>query len=94
VAAMIIKAGTILTTESGEYSDFGYDGPFVVLKDLDQKTVTVDYIKQHKPKHPTDMPDKWGFLNYLSVNKYISEDLPKCAWYLGGYEFEPQIADE
>ena len=91
---MIIKAGTILTTERGIYSDFSYDGPFVVLKDFDQKAVADDYVNQHKPQYSIDRPDKWGFLNYLSVNGYIGEDFPKYAWYLGEYYFEPQIADE
>jgi hypothetical protein len=91
---MIIKAGTILTFEDGEFSDFSYNGPFRVLKDFDQKTVVNDYIRLFKPEYLQDKPDVERFLNYLSVNDYIVDDFPKYAWYLGAYKFEPQIADE
>jgi len=91
---MIIQAGTILTFEDGEFSGFSYNGPFKVLKDFDQRTVVNDYIRLFKPEYLQDKPDVGRFLNYLSVNDYIVDDLSKYAWYLGSYEFEPQIADQ
>jgi hypothetical protein len=91
---MIIQAGTILTFEDGEYSEFSYNGPFRVVKDFDQKKVVNDYIKLFKPEYLQDKPDVERFLNYLSVNDYIVDDFPKYAWYLGAYKFEPQIVDQ
>ncbi len=83
-----IKAGETLTFEHGEYSDFGYDGPYVVLKDFDTATVVQEFRAQEKK------PDVYyihGFIHYLARMGYIEAQATAHTWYLGGYEFRPDF---
>lgn len=35
---MLIKEGTVICLETGEYSDYSFHGPFRALRDFDQRS--------------------------------------------------------
>jgi hypothetical protein len=90
---MIVKSGTVLTLEHGEYSDFAYEGPFVVLRDFDQRGVCEEFTKTY-----TDDELRWMsadvFTAWLSRNGYIVDPTISLRWCLGWYGFNPEIAGE
>ncbi len=47
---MIIQPGTTLTLETGEYSDFTYVGPFLVLRTMDQAELVGTFRERHPPE--------------------------------------------
>ncbi|MGD9670269.1 MAG: hypothetical protein AB7U75_14725 [Hyphomicrobiaceae bacterium] len=90
----IIKAGTILTIETGEYSDFTYHGPFRVLVDLDKEGVAAEYA-EHRPDKYTNWPDRplsnHNFVPFLIKKGYIEDIDEHESWHIGSYgEFKPQ----
>jgi hypothetical protein len=93
-AGMIIKAGTLLTLEHGEYSDRGWDGPFTVKRDFDQAEVSTIFREQWKPKPNSyvNSPSEYDFIAWLTTAGYV-EDAPKTfSWYIGSYGFDPIIS--
>lgn len=81
----IIKAGTILTLEHGEYSDWSYEGPFRVVHDFDQQMAADAFKAANKSTW------SWDFAEWLSREGYV-EDVPDgFRWYLGSYGFNPEI---
>lgn len=83
---MILKAGTILVTAYGEYSDRGTDEPVVVVRDFDPKEVEKLY---RKAIGAAGYAEPSGFTGWLHLHNYIT-DLPCASWYLGAYGLEPQ----
>lgn len=59
------KAGSIVLMETGEYSDFGYEGYLVTLCDLDLCEAIKTYKDQYKPKDKYDTPEPSGFVGWL-----------------------------
>ena len=94
---MLIKRGTILTLESGEYSDSAWHGPFNVLREFDQENVRDLFLGQWANQHPElawNRAEILEFIAWLHRNGYI-EDVPQAqSWHLGGYEFDPEISWE
>lgn len=83
-----IKEGEVIVFEHGEYSDFGYSGPFRALKDFDTATVIGIYrVSVDQPDNP--YISQYGFVEFLLKEKFI-EDVPNVhTWYIGGYGFKP-----
>ncbi len=92
---MKIKAGTILVLEHGEYSDYGFDGPFKVLKDFDQAEIAEVFREQWKPAYEGDTYiSERDFIAWLSKEFYI-KDIAGCHhWHIGSYGFQPEIQSE
>jgi hypothetical protein len=92
----VIKQGTILTFEHGEYSDRGWDGPFTVLKDVDQAEVRDVFLGEWRatPHEDWERASEYDFIGWLSRTGYI-EDVPnQRSWFIGSYGFEPDIDRE
>lgn len=56
-----IKAGQLIMLSSGQYSDFGYNGHFVALENIDRGKV--DHIKrivEDRYKKSNDAYEKWA----------------------------------
>lgn len=85
---MQVKAGTILVPTHGEYSDFNFDGPFVVLRDFDQKEVTDAFMAQAVSD---DDRGHTEFVAWLSKEGYVQDVPTKLEWHLGDYELNPEI---
>lgn len=92
---MIIKEGTTLILEHGEYSDYCFDGPFVVLRTFDQAAVSEAFKAQWQPKYGEDWeePQEEEFIGYLTAQRYI-EPMEAHRWHIGSYRFNPSIQTE
>lgn len=93
---MIIKAGTTLTLTHGEYSDFTYEGPFVVVRDFDQATALDTFRAWWAMEQSESIDEAFSsdvrrkFIGWLHLGGFI-EDVPThVTWYLGAYGFEPR----
>lgn len=73
------KAGSLITLETGEYSDFGYAGPFRVLRDIDIQAVVTEF--KDARGHGVGAGEQ-AFIAWLSAAGYI-EDVDCARWYLG-----------
>lgn len=90
---MKIKAGSILTLETGEYSDFTYHGPFKVLKDINQRQVVELFRAQWKPTLDPgeelgawdNHPDPYEFMWWLTKEGYIEDIASHHSWHIGSY---------
>lgn len=94
---MLIKKGTVLCLETGEYSDYVVHGPFRVLRDFDQGQVVAQFKAQWTPPHEwRDEPDPDEFMGWLVSERYIEDIDPVLRWHLGSYGSmdEVQIQDE
>ena len=65
MTALTYKAGTILMLESGEYSDFGYEGGFVTLAELNLAEAIELFKSEYQSKDEWDTPDPSGFCAWL-----------------------------
>ncbi|KAA0117834.1 hypothetical protein CIW48_26885 [Methylobacterium sp. P1-11] len=91
MADEIIKAGTAIIFDHGEYSDSSYTGPFRVERDIDKYPLAEAYREQWKPSEDgwQEEPDYDGFIIWLHKEGYIS-DLQATSWHIGSYgRFEP-----
>ncbi len=88
----MFKTGQLLILEAGRH-DFGYAGPFRVLKNFTKAKAAQAYeASTHKSNHTPRSFSAW-----LKHKGYIEE--ADCGfWFLGGYGFDPldykAIADE
>lgn len=91
---MKINRGATIIFETGEYSDYTFLGPFMVVKAFDQAEI-IEKFKGAKvePNCFEDGPDPSEFVPWLSKEGYI-QDIPNVhAWHIGSYgrfEAEPQ----
>jgi len=99
---MLLKKDEFLTLETGEYSDFTYIGPFIVLKDFDTVEISEEYREKDPKKseevtytypngHTVNYTKEEGcspdrFISFLSSEGYI-KDVENCtSWHVGSYE--------
>jgi hypothetical protein len=61
----IYPAGTILMLETGSYSDFGYEGGFVTLAELNLHEAIEVFKDEHKPTDKWDRPEPSNFCAWL-----------------------------
>lgn len=87
-----VKAGTFITFETGEYSDYSYTGPFIVIKDFN-RTEVAELYRSTWVQEPTDWrngPSEDGFVAWMSKNNYIVDVPCSTSWHVGCYgRFEP-----
>lgn len=62
---MIYPAGTAIAFETGEYSDFGYIGHVVTLKELNLPDRMQEFKDGFTSKDEWDEPDPSGFVGWL-----------------------------
>ena len=62
---LIYPAGTAIAFETGEYSDFGYIGHVVTIKELRLRDKMEEFKETFAPKDEWDNPDPRGFLGWL-----------------------------
>lgn len=89
---MKIKAGEILILSHGEYSDYGFDGPFKVIREFDQAELSEEFLKDWRQSGEPEWgrPGEFKFIAWLSKAGYI-EDLASHNWHIGSYYFDPVI---
>ncbi len=82
--AAIAKAGSLLSIEEGEYSDYGVVGFFVVLTDFDPKAVLEEYLADN-----LDQGRRYGFRREQFIAFVISKglllEIKYGGWYMGSY---------
>lgn len=90
---MKITTGTLLTLETGEYSDYTFHGPFTVLREFDQAEAVAQFrVQWVAPNEWTDEPDTDQFMGWLTQERYIEPAENVFSWRIGGYgrlEAEP-----
>lgn len=93
---MIIKAGTILTFATGEYSDHYSYPPHKVLIDFDQEAL-VEVFKEEVPE-PEDAWDPYRldlFIPWMTKKGYVEQVEETVYWHIGSYgRFEPEIPEQ
>lgn len=90
--SQILKKGTLLIIETGEYNDRTWFGPFRMLKDAMKETLAKQYKAQWKPDKDgwPDKPDPDGFISWLTVAGFIEDVSDVHSWHVGSYgRFEP-----
>lgn len=89
----VLKAGTMLIIETGEYSDRGWSGPVRLLKDTTKAALAEAYRENWRP----DLKEDWrtgpsgdDFLPWL-IKAGWAEDVENVhAWHVGSYNsFDP-----
>lgn len=84
-----IKAGTLLTISTGEYSDYNVHGVFRVMKDITQ-----DDYDAFRVEDENGFCDVANVLARMATSGYI-EDVPSTELHLGSYgELDPKIYHE
>lgn len=82
--AAIAKAGSLLSIDEGEYSDYGVIGFFVVLADFDPKAVLEEYLAEHQ-----DQGRRYGFCREqflaFAISKGLLLEIKYSGWYMGSY---------
>jgi len=68
---LIYPAGTAIAFETGEYSDFGYIGHVVTLKELRLFDKIQEYKKQYVGMNEYDTPDPESFLGWLTATGFV-----------------------
>lgn len=89
---MKIMAGAVLVIEFGEYSDYGFNGPFKVLRSFDQGEVSEDFRRQWKkgPDDAGDLPYAKHFIDWMTKQGYIEPLQNAHVWNVGSYGFDPK----
>ncbi|MFM7009065.1 MAG: hypothetical protein ACKO0Z_06980 [Betaproteobacteria bacterium] len=85
-----IKLGEKIMFEFGEYSDFGYNGPHVAVRDFDTGEAIAEYeafLASDHGKKRSDAPT--AFITFLEDNNYVVSHENVHTWYLGGHTFSP-----
>ena len=76
--------GKVIFFSEGEYSDYGYCGRVVTLRDLDLRAVADEFRRQYKATDEYDTPDPDSFVAWLCANQYVVE-IDSNEVHLGSY---------
>ena len=91
--SQILKAGTLLVIETGEYSDRCWTGPVRMLRDATKRDMAEAYRAQWtKPVDDewAEGPDNYGFLPWLIKEGWVEHVDDVTSWHVGSYgSFEP-----
>lgn len=90
--SQVLKKGTLLVIETGEYSDRNWFGPVRLLKDTTKAKLVEAYKKEwvKEPDSWRDAPDPDGFLPWLVKSKRAEDVANVHSWHVGSYgEFDP-----
>ena len=88
----VLKKGTLLVIETGEYSDRSWDGPVRLLKDFKKADVVAKFRAQWKKPDDgwTIAPSAEEFLPWLIKRRYVESVDDVSSWHVGSYSrFEP-----
>lgn len=80
----IAKAGSLLSVEEGEYSDYGVVGFFVVLADFDTKAVLDEYLSENQDNARRYSFDRSKFIAFVISRGFLLE-IKYSGWYIGSY---------
>ena len=94
--SQVLKTGTLLVIETGEYSDRNWFGPVRMLIDATKQELADRYRAEwRKEDFPetynwNDKPNPDDFLPWLIKAKIAEHVEDITAWHVGGYsDFEP-----
>lgn len=89
--SQVLKAGTLLIVETGEYSDSSWQGPVRMLKDATKGELADGYRSTWKPEDEWDKgPDPYDFLGWLIKEGWAEDINDVHSWHVGSYgRFEP-----
>ena len=92
---MKITKGTLLTLETGEYSDYTFHGPFTVIREFDQAKAVEQFRAQWvAPNEWTDEPDADQFMGWLNREGYIEPAANVFSWHIGSFgSFKAEPSD-
>lgn len=89
----ILRAGTLLILEHGEYSDFNYDAPLRLLKDFTKRELIDSFSKEWEQKDydsAFSFPNYWDFAAWLVRSGRAEAAENVTTWHLGSYgDFQP-----
>jgi len=88
---IILRAGTLLIIETGEYSDRQWHQPVRMLKLMNKTEVAELYRSTFKRDEDGDIDqDPDGFLPWLIKERYVEAVDNVEEWHIGSYDrFEP-----
>jgi len=79
-----IRAGSLFTVSSGEYSDYFIRGVFRALRDIDPEALLREWLKDHP-----DQAERYSFkdIDFLAWAFRLGafETVPAFDWHLGSY---------
>lgn len=85
-----VPQATIMVFTEGEYSDYGYIGPFKVLKGFDRRLVVEEFRDQWSGDSRSIRPS--DFYSWLAKAGYIEDIDNSMSWHLGEYGgFSPEF---
>ena len=90
--SQVLKKGTLLVIETGEYSDRNWFGPIRMLKSATKEKLVGEYKDQwvQEKNSYQDKPDCDGFLPWLIKSGYAEDVDNVHSWHVGSYgDFEP-----
>ncbi len=93
--SQILKNGTLLIIETGEYSDSDWGGPVRMLADYTKAELAEQYVKEWKPEYDGQTgPDPMDLLPWLiRTGKAEAVDNVET-WWVGAYSyFNPEGDD-
>ena len=80
-----IKAGELLTIESGEYSDYGVLGIFRAKVDFVPDEVMNEYLDAHPDERASYSGTESKFIAWLENTKGLIEPVEYRGWHIGSY---------
>jgi hypothetical protein len=89
--SQILKKGTLLIVETGEYSDRSWGGPVRLLKNATKADLANAYKREWKPENKwEDEPNPGDFLPWLVRSGRAEEVDDVHSWHIGSYgRFKP-----
>lgn len=91
----VLKAGSLLIIETGEYSDSSWAGPVRLLKDARKADLAETYRDEWKPDPARpweDHAEPHGFLPWLIKAGWAEAVEDVHSWHVGSYgRFEPEL---
>lgn len=85
-----LVAGTLLMIETGEYSDYSFNGPVRVLKDVTKRVLAEKFRAAEPLEDWLDAPEPYDFLPWLVKEGYAEAVDNVVSWHVGSYgEFTP-----
>ena len=89
--SQVLKKGTLLIIETGEYSDRRWNGPVRMLGDFMKADLAERFKAGWKPKKEwEDKPSSEDFLPWLIEQKLVEHVDDVESWHVGSYgDFEP-----
>lgn len=90
--SQVLKKGTLLILETGEYSDSSWHGPVRMLKDATKADLAEAFASEWSPpaEYPDDKPEPHDFMPWLIKSGYAETVEEIASWHVGSYgEFRP-----